>query len=654
MNIQSNLTTLQEIVDRNYFFRVPIYQRLYVWRDDQLKTLIADLWTAYSEHKDIFHLGGVLVVERGGDGNQTCFDLIDGQQRFTTLWMMSLVWKSALKPFICRWEKDHRQQRVSFPIRPDVDMFFTQLMDGEDPSSIANPQIVDAFGTIQSFMEERDADFKLEDFTCFIYEKVQLVLTLVPAHTDLNKLFEVINNRGMQLQHHEILKAKFLKHIADTGERERYACLWDSCSGMNSYVEKNLKNICKIKVSELFDNEASDNGEEMLASADKVLEALTSLNMQAQLEESMDLESILSSDEDISGESETGEDYEVCESDDVRSIISFPMLLQHVLRIWLFQHSHQDLPKIMDKELLELFEQNFLSRQIGYEEVTSFIGLLWEIRYCFDKHVIKWVKADEEEQHLICKLRLNQKNVKGERYYSLARQQPANNEDLALLQSMLYHSQQITTHYWLTPFLAFIRVGTRSKGIQFDFLKHLDTHLHCSTDESPLVERSRKFLSNPWHRNTLMDVEDILNKPLGLAFPHYWFYKLEFILWHQKRNEINDPRWEVFRMTAKNSIEYIWPQAPEGGQPAEWEDQLNYFGNLGLVSRSINSEYGRKPFHEKKAHFETRNKKRIDSLKMFFIYQNKEWTPQKSQQHKQEMIEQVKKYMEIAIARRTR
>ena len=71
----------------------------------------------------------------------------------------------------------------------------------------------------------------------FIRDRVQLVLTLVPANTDLNKLFEVINNRGVQLQHHEILKARLLALLPDSAEREAYGQMWDACSFMGAYVE---------------------------------------------------------------------------------------------------------------------------------------------------------------------------------------------------------------------------------------------------------------------------------------------------------------------------------------------------------------------------------------------------------------------------------
>ena len=70
----------------NWHFNIPIYQRLYVWGEDQVLTLLNDLVNAYEHKEDLFFLGGTLLVEQEGSKGRH-FDLIDGQQRFTTLWM---------------------------------------------------------------------------------------------------------------------------------------------------------------------------------------------------------------------------------------------------------------------------------------------------------------------------------------------------------------------------------------------------------------------------------------------------------------------------------------------------------------------------------------------------------------------------------------
>ena len=78
-------------------------------------------------------------------------------------------------------------------------------------------------------------------------------------------------------------------------------------------------------------------------------------------------------------------------------------------------------------------------------------------------------------------------------------------QGLSLLQSMLYHSQEITTHYWLTPFLYFIhkhahtvRGGGGEIERYYGFLCHLDNQLLGEVTDASLVVRSRRFMDDPW------------------------------------------------------------------------------------------------------------------------------------------------------------
>jgi hypothetical protein len=90
-------------------------------------------------------------------------------------------------------------------------------------------------------------------------------------------------------------------------------------------------------------------------------------------------------------------------------------------------------------------------------------------------------------------------------------------------------------------------------------------------------------------------------------------------------------------MTAKNSVEHISPQNPAFKQDIVSNNLLNTFGNLALVSRSINSEFSNKPFREKRERFLYSNKERVDSLKLDLIYKNSIWNDTLCKNHKEEM-----------------
>ena len=648
MIINSKLYSLAAIVEESpeWHFNIPIYQRLYVWGEDQVLTLLNDLINAYERAEDIFFLGGTLLVEQENDKGRY-FDLIDGQQRFTTLWMLCHAWRDALEPFLTVTTEKFAEPRLRFAIRPEVNRFLETLAFGERgkplPAEEATKRMRIALDLIKSVFEKRalpmgvmDREAHLTGLTDFVFSNVKFVITTVPRETDLNKLFEVINNRGVQLQHHEILKARMLDALTEE-ERGPYAVLWDACADMENFVERNLVGNFKGIASEVTD--LYERGE--LANAVAVRGMLAQRMVNVNDHHALSLEDILNTGEEPSP-LEAGADSDGPEPTWVRSIFGFPLFLQHSLRIWLFENGRGDVPRLLDRELLALFEAHFLNDTAKRSEnARSFIDLLWRLRVIFDKLIIKWVDQGEEEIHLISSISVSTSS--GKRYMSRSRETDSHRA-FSLLQSMLYHSQEITTQYWVSPLLLFMHRNPNKKTEHyFAYLRHLDNHLFCSAADDSLVVRTRAFMKNPWQQRPLIHERE-LAEANGVKFAHYWFYKLEFVLWFQ--NVGSDERWKNFRLTAKSSVEHISPQTPTARDDNRVDKALDHFGNLALVSRSLNSEYGNMPYNEKQRRFKNSNKGRVDSLKMDLIYENDQWNDTKAFEHQELMIDYLNSYFE--------
>lgn len=639
MTIASKLYSLAEIVAEspNWHFNIPIYQRLYVWGEDQVLTLLNDLVNAYERDEYLFFLGGTLLVEHEGSKGRH-FDVIDGQQRFTTLWMLCHAWRGALKPFLTVTTDQTTEPRLRFAIRPKVNRFLETLAFGERGVPMPDEEVTNRMRTaidlMNSVFEKRplplgviDLVAHLAGLTEFVFSKVKLVITTVPCDTDLNKLFEVINNRGVQLQHHEILKARMLDALTEA-ERGPYAVLWEACADMENFVERNLSGNFKGFASDVAD--CYERGD--LPKAQAVRDLLGKQMQEQSDHHALPLEDILKSEQSQAPETPT-------ESDDpeptwVRSIFGFPLFLQHTLRIWLLENDRPDLPRLLDRELLALFEAHFFQDAAKRaENVRSFIDLLWRLRVIFDEHLIKWADQGEEEIHLISNISVSTSS--GKRYMTRSREMDSNRA-FSLLQSMLYHSQEITTQYWVTPLLLFMHRNPGEKAERyFSYLRHLDNHLLGSAADDSLVVRTLAFMKAPWQRRSLIHQTELANAR-GVKFAHYWFYKLEFVLWFQEKRATE--RWKKFRLTAKSSVEHISPQTPTERDDNRVNQALDHFGNLALVSRSLNSEYGNLPYNEKRQRFLNNNRSRLDSLKMDLIYENEQWDDTKAFAHQEEMI----------------
>lgn len=131
----------------------------------------------------------------------------------------------------------------------------------------------------------------------------------------------------------------------------------------------------------------------------------------------------------------------------------------------------------------------------------------------------------------------------------------------------------------------------------------------------------------------------------GTDFPHYWFYKLEFVLWHEREVLGGGKEWENYRITARNSVEHISPQNPRDEADRLCVAELHHFGNLVLVTRGINSEYSDLPYRVKQAKFKDKKEKgSYDSLKSDLVYESSTWGDRGALNHQQAMVRIMEGY----------
>lgn len=263
------------------------------------------------------------------------------------------------------------------------------------------------------------------------------------------------------------------------------------------------------------------------------------------------------------------------------------------------------------------------------------------MRELFDKHVIKWVELESNNEVLMLKKIERKNRVPGSSIWFVRHRidNTIQNKESELLQSMLYHSQQNATQYWLTPFLyRLLETETDANT----YLKKIDNQLFSHNEkEDTLIQRTRKLIED---KNLDSEIDyTILHEPLGTSFARYWFYKLEYVLWHELNSQYKD--WKDYRINARNSIEHISPQTEVFKEDTVSPELLHSFGNLALVSRKFNSELSNKPFREKRERFlYKKNAGDIESLKLDLVYKNKNWGDENSRKHFNFVIEILEQY----------
>ena len=242
--------------DRTYL--VPQFQRGYAWGEDQVKDMLDDLESFFSEDKDSdthYIMGQIIVSPTVEAARKTGYkhSLIDGQQRATTLLLLFSAMQELFTNFSSRfptedWNSDlldlrnlitfqkafgrPRIPRVSSPygMSDEVIEAFAQGVTPPSPQTKSGERIVDAYQQILDFLANRFPDDQRNDFRNFLYMlqgRVFLVLLTVETASDALEIFERINNRGLPLDASDLLK-NLLFQSADESSFDEISKKWGS------------------------------------------------------------------------------------------------------------------------------------------------------------------------------------------------------------------------------------------------------------------------------------------------------------------------------------------------------------------------------------------------------------------------------------------
>lgn len=650
--VETQVLTLSYIQTNEYQFSIPSYQRPYVWPDEAVLKLFKDINDARVAKEPNYFIGTVLTsIEQDEDGNGI-YELIDGQQRTTTLMLIALAFKMVkVDSAIADIAAFKKQPRLQFTIRDQVQHLLGSLAGLDDyvfPGLEAigeNPYLKRIYAALQ-VLEQQVKALEHEDRILlgdYIFNHVQWVNNIVPQQMDLNRLFATMNTAGVQLEQTDILKSKLLKQISN--DKPLFDAMWLACEHMENYFERNVRKV--------FPNAPwNDIKAEYLAFFDEKLfvknagstvhkKGLTIMQLAEQLKMVAQSSSEEGADKEPDNDQDAGSYDLETETVYCRPIISFPLLLIHAYRIYLANRavelgdgSDDVIPRVHADKLLETFEP---LTKASEDEVKEFIKTLWQVRYQFDRWVVKWVERDDSDDEQLRLTYLTRSESSGKWYIN--RTQKELNE-LVMLQSVRNFTGERSAQYWITPFIAgLIKENITEDAQAIALLEKIDNDLSLAAESETQKTASFKQAKqqqpevNSWQANA-----DYFTEARGTSFEHYWFQKLEYILWKQETDRHLE-QFKNYRITAKNSVEHVYPQHEEYQNMLE-RDFLDAFGNLVLLSPGENSSYSNQAVKKKLVDFEA--KPQYDSLKLKAMFkllkEQNEWQETQIRQHQKEML----------------
>ncbi|MFD2823818.1 DUF262 domain-containing protein [Lacinutrix iliipiscaria] len=225
-------------------YKIPQYQRPYKWEDEQVEILWDDIYDAYINEESNYFLGSVITAKPRDNENTAYSDVVDGQQRLTTLMILFCVIRD-LYPDLNKDEEIDQTVVKLHTIQHSIAEFgqynrlklfthaqhssdFESLILKGDTLSLRKPykyQIRTDEEPKYKFMNsavifrqrlEAIGLKEAEKFINFLFNNVKIIRIDCKNREFAIKLFQVLNDRGMDLTAADLIKSFLLEKLYNT------------------------------------------------------------------------------------------------------------------------------------------------------------------------------------------------------------------------------------------------------------------------------------------------------------------------------------------------------------------------------------------------------------------------------------------------------
>lgn len=245
---------------KDFWFRIPEFQRSYVWGKEQIDELLDDLNYARTNHPNKEYFLGSVVLQKHSVTSKSvtydCCDVLDGQQRMTTLFLLMAVLRDLsqnpkltanVKEAIYQEEDPFSNQperiRIEFLIRDAVEDFVEEFIktDGateevsrlkeiRQSSNVSLSNMANSMLYLREQLQEMETR-DLNDFAVFLFNKVIVIYVASESLEDAFRLFTILNDRGIPLSNSDILKSLNIGEVQSEKKRQQFAVMWEKLEG---------------------------------------------------------------------------------------------------------------------------------------------------------------------------------------------------------------------------------------------------------------------------------------------------------------------------------------------------------------------------------------------------------------------------------------
>lgn len=226
-------------------FYVPAYQRGYRWTWQEVKALMDDIYE-FDVSKGQSYCIQPLIVQKNVD--KGVYDVVDGQQRLTTLFIFMKVAQQEIRSASPMFELEYetRKESAAFLQNLSDDMDF----ENEKEKNIDFYHIVNAYKTITDWLDEKeDKSVAIQEMNTKIRKNVFFIWYEIPENVDAIERFRKVNMGKIPLTNADLIKALIMSR--DNYDRKVLVnkhLISDDDLSYNTYVEKR-----QIEIATLWD-----------------------------------------------------------------------------------------------------------------------------------------------------------------------------------------------------------------------------------------------------------------------------------------------------------------------------------------------------------------------------------------------------------------
>lgn len=207
------LKSINQLMENSFF--IPSYQRGYRWTEKQVKDLLEDIWAFAIDppkHEDgkmrpFYCLQPIVVKEKNGEENE--WEVIDGQQRLTTIYLI-------LENLKLQIERDNKNlKRVYYETRDTTEKYLKKINEELSEDNIDFYHIYNANETIKKWFQDKANNTEYgapkATFAPTFLTHTKVIWYVVKDGSDSYDIFTRLNIGKIELTNAELIKALFLK-----------------------------------------------------------------------------------------------------------------------------------------------------------------------------------------------------------------------------------------------------------------------------------------------------------------------------------------------------------------------------------------------------------------------------------------------------------